>query len=194
MYKSNNAETYSIFSIIYRLFTIVIIVIFMAQALAIFLVLKLWAEKDLWEMPLWIIPICLMLNVFLFWLFLKRIALRTFIFLYAEKFFPNREMRIINGISCRYYTEVLLKAKEVISSCMLHADYKSMSAETDHISGSESLEKLVEMLERYSQANHALIDDHDRKVSIKRKTSRQVPDRMFRDATILMRKMRAILN
>lgn len=75
-----------------------IILIFLAQALAIFLVLKLWAEKDLWEMPLWIIPICLMVNVFLFWLFLKRIALKTFIFLYATKFFPNREVRIINGM------------------------------------------------------------------------------------------------
>ena len=89
---------------------------------------------------------------------------------------------------------MLVRAKEIISQCMLHADYVSTSAETDHISGTESLEKLVEMLDRYSQVNHALIDDHDRKVSIKRKTSRQVPDQMFRDATILIRKMRAILN
>ena len=89
---------------------------------------------------------------------------------------------------------MLVRAKEVISSCMIRADYVSMSTETDFISGTESLEKLVEMLERYSQANHALIDDHDRKVSMKRKTSRQVPDQMFRDATILIRKMRAILN
>ena len=88
------------FCVFYRLFAFAIIVIFLAQAVAIFLILELWLEKDLWELPLWIIPIGLLLNFFLFWLILKRCALKNFVFLYSGKYFPKREMKIINKISC----------------------------------------------------------------------------------------------
>ena len=52
--------------------------------------------------------------------------------------------------------------------------------------GVDAFERLVDMLDRFAPSNQALIDDHDRKVKLGRKTSREVPDQMFRDATSLM--------
>ena len=127
-------------------------------------------------MPLWTIPVCLLLNIFLFWLILKRLVLKTIVFMYALKFIPNREMRIINAQYCNQLSDILRVVQDVVSSHMLQADYKACNHETVHIIGTEALERLIEMLERFTTSNQALIDDHERKVRLGRKTSRQVPD------------------
>ena len=77
------------------------------------LALLLYLKENWDEMPLWVIPLCLLLNVFLFWLILKRLVLKTFVFLYAQKFVPNREFRIINAQYCNQFVEVVETARDI---------------------------------------------------------------------------------
>ena len=103
---------------------------------------------------------------------MRYFILETFIFMYAKKFFPNREVRMVNTVQCRMFSDALAKANYVVTNQMLKSDYKGVEHESDHISGTDSLEKVIEMIEKYAEANQTLIEDHDRKVRIGMKTSR----------------------
>ena len=83
---------------------------------------------------------------------------------------------MINMMQCRRFAELLTKSQYLIKEYMLHSDYKSVKMETEHVSGTECMEHLVEMLDKFTHANLAVIEDHDRKVRNGRRTSRHRPD------------------
>ena len=59
-----------------------------------------------------------------------------------------------------------------------------------HRSGTEALGYVVDLLERYIGPNTAIILDHDNKLAKRKRTRRDVPDRLFRDATRVMTEIR----
>ena len=71
-------------------FSAVIIVI-----LALFAVLEV-ALFNFLDQHYWLIPAFIGLNVFISWLLLKHVILKSFIFAYGQSFIVNRELKTLN--------------------------------------------------------------------------------------------------
>ena len=54
------------------------------------------------------------------------------------------------------------------------------------------MQRLMDFLERFVNANLELIRDHEAKVRIGKKTRRVIPDQLFYETTRIMNKMREI--
>ena len=61
-----------------------------------------------------------------------------------------------------------------------------------HKDGTQALQRLMDFLERFVNANLELIRDHEAKVRIGKKTRRVIPDPLFLETTRIMNKMREI--
>ena len=61
-----------------------------------------------------------------------------------------------------------------------------MAPQAAYKDGSHALQRVIDWLLRFTDANERLIKDHDDKVHIGKKTRRKVPDSLFREATKIM--------
>lgn len=78
-----------------------------------------------------------------------------------------------------------MHVKSVLNNYMSKQDY-TVTPNLEYKDGSHSFSRFVDFLERFVQANQELIRDHDEKQSRGKKTRRIIPDRYFREVTLIM--------
>jgi len=89
---------------------------------------------------------------------------------------------------CSQYAEVVSLTKQITRSYILQEDYLKLP-QHQHKEGTHALQRLIDFLDRFVQANQELIRDHEKKLRLGKKTRRVVPDQLFYRATDTMAKM-----